>query len=80
MKNNKKRIFINNFEYPFFDNLQKLVNNYYQIYDNKTLEEIFNEVIINENDYLKEKRHSVLKKETWLNSDNAENILNDIRK
>ena len=41
---------------PFNDLLQKITEGYYQIYDNETLETIFLEVIINGNDYLKDKR------------------------
>ena len=40
-----------------FNNLlKKITNDYYKIYDNKTLEKIFNEVVLEGNDFLKEKR------------------------
>ena len=35
---------------------KKLVENYYKVYDNEDIEKFINDVIINENDYMKEKR------------------------
>lgn len=60
--------------------VQEIFDTYYKVNNNKELYQVLDNILINNNDYLKEKRHSVLKKETWLNSDNAENILNDIRR
>lgn len=40
-----------------FNNLVKMItDSYYKVYDNETLSKIFNEVIVNNNDYLKDKR------------------------
>lgn len=33
-----------------------ITDSYYKVYDNETLSKIFNEVIVNNNDYLKNKR------------------------
>jgi CDP-glycerol glycerophosphotransferase (TagB/SpsB family) len=42
--------------HPFNDMLQKIIDAYYKINNNEEFEKIFNEVIIEGNDYLKEKR------------------------
>ena len=42
--------------YAYNELLTKITNDYYQAYDNETLLNIFNDVVVNDNDYLKEKR------------------------
>lgn len=41
--------------------LTKITDSYYKVYDNETLEKVFNEVVVGENDYLKEERTKNIK-------------------
>lgn len=50
------------FQYENFNELLTIIiDDYYKVFDNKTLEKIFKEVIIQGNDYLKEKRCNNIK-------------------
>lgn len=40
----------------FNDIVKKITDSYYKVYDNETLERVFNEVVVMGNDYLKDKR------------------------
>lgn len=46
---------------PFNDLLQNIIDGYYQIYEKEEIEKIFKEVIINGNDYLRDKRSEKVK-------------------
>lgn len=63
--------------YPFLEILEKITDTYYQSHNNEELGHYFEEVIINDNDYLKEKRHEALK---YLIFEENQNAGRNIRK
>ena len=64
---------------PFNPSVQRIVDNYYKVCSITELENALDEVVVNGNDYLKEKRLSLLKTAGYQNNYAANNILTDIK-
>ena len=64
---------------PFIDHINKISATYYRAQNEDELEKYFNEVIINKNDYMKEKRLELLDKLDFANNYSALNIYNYIK-
>ena len=61
------------------DFVQQLYDTNYKIHNNSELFKTLDEVLVNNNDYLKEYREKVLSEQTWLNECAAEKIIEDIK-
>lgn len=64
---------------PFIDHINKISATYYHAQNEDELEKYFNEVIINKNDYMKEKRLELLEELDFANNYSALNIYNYIK-
>ena len=61
------------------DFVQQLYDINYKIHNNSELFKTLDEVLVNNNDYLKDQREKVLSEQTWLNECAAEKIIADIK-
>lgn len=64
---------------PFNPSVQNIVENYYNVTNLSELEQALDNVLIKNNDYLKEKRAAALKQYGYQDNYAAQNILNDIK-
>ena len=64
---------------PFNPSVQKIVDVYYNVTDIKELEQVLDEVVAGNNDYLKEKRLKLLQDSGYQGNYAAKNILTDVK-
>ena len=65
---------------PFTRTNEKIIQNYYQAYDVKQLENILDDVLVNGNDSLKSKREKMLESLNLKNQSAAKNIIAELEK